>query len=453
MNSSRQDNSLLYACNQDQTSMIRYVNPTDFNLPSDYSIEVYAHNLDSPIGMVFSDVGDLYIVEAGNSTRSPRLFRLSNDRFEFITDNFIPPVRGINYLDGNIYVSHSDRITVIQSDGTSQDILSGLLCNGDYGISNVAFGPDGKIYFGQGVVTNSGVVGTDNQWIASHPLLHDEPTFDIILNGQNYLTNNKFQNARENAYTGAFSAYSVPNFPYEFRKGISKGSGSILRANRNGTELELVAGGLRNPVHISFDEDFQLFVANRSYDVRGSRPIANAPDELHRLIPGVWYGWPDYADGEPVTLPRFKPEGYPQPELLIANHPNIPPKPYATFQPHSSIMGFAFDYTNSFGNYGDIYVAEYGSHGPLTLGPAAPYDGIGHKISKVDQSTREVTTFISNKTGLPTVITGEGGFGRPVDVKFGPDDSMYILDIGISDPNNFSQLLPYTGIIWRVKRL
>ena len=453
MNNNRYGYSMINACSQRISDFNRYINPTEFTIPDEYRIDDYVLGLDAPIGMVFSDDGELYIVESGYTSGNPKLLRLSNEHFEVIADNFIVPVRGINYLDGNIFVSHGDRITMIRSNGTRQDILSGLLCNGDYGISNIAFGPEGKIYFGVGTVTNSGVVGNDNEWIFAHPFLHDEPTFDVILNGQNFLTHNILISAGEGSFTGAFSAYTVPNIPNEIRKGIRKGSGSILRANRDGTELEQIAGGFRNPLYIKFNREFRLYVANRGYDVRGSRPIANAPDELQVLTHGVWYGWPDYVAGEPVTSPRFRPEGGPQPDFLIANHPNIPPKPYAEFQPHSSIMGFDFDYTNYFGPYGDIYVAEYGSHGPLTLGPAAPYRGIGHKISKVDRNTGAVSTFVSNKSGLPTFITGAGGFGRPVDVRFGADRSMYILDIGVSDPNNLAQLIPYTGMIWRVTRI
>ena len=445
--------SMINACNQGIVDSVRYINPLEFSLPNEYKIEVYVQGLDSPISMVFDNNGDLYIIESGYTNGNPKLLRLSDERFEVVADHFSSPVRGINYLDGDIYVSHGDHITIIDSDGARQDILSGLLCNGDHGISNIAFGPEGKIYFGLGTVTNSGVVGNDNKWLFSHPFLHDEATFDLVLNGQNFLTDNLLSGSGETTYTGAFSPYTIPNTLNEIKKGIAKGSGSILRANRDGTGLELIAIGFRNPLSIKFDRDFRLFVANRGYDVRGSRPIANAPDELHLVTPGVWYGWPDYAAGEPVTLPRFKPEGGPQPEFLIQNPPNIPPKPYAEFQPHSSIMGFDFDYTNRFGDYGEIYVAEYGSHGPLTLGPSVPYRGIGHKISKVNRGTRVVTTFISNKSGLPTYITGAGGFGRPVDVKLAEDGSMYILDIGISDPNNLDRLIPFTGLIWRVSRI
>jgi glucose/arabinose dehydrogenase len=97
-------------------------------------------------------------------------------------------------------------------------------------------------------------------------------------------------------------------------------------------------------------------------------------------------------------------------------------------------------------------MAEFGSFGPITMGRSAPYEGIGHKISRINMKNGEVSTFISNKSGLPSNISGEGGFGRPVDVKFGPEGAMYILDYGIYNPRMLNQIIPNTGIIWRVTR-
>jgi glucose/arabinose dehydrogenase len=440
------------AYSQINENIARYVNPSDINLSAEYNIEIFAFGLDSPIGMVFSDEGDLYVADSGITSGNSKVLRLNNNRFDIIAENFNVPITGINYLDGNIYVSNKGNITVIRSNGMRQDILSGLLCNGDYGSSNVAFGPDGKIYFGQGTVTNSGVVGLDNPWVYEHPLLCDEPAANILLAGQNFESNNMLVSNEERVYTGAFSPFGVPNISNETKKGVVKASGTILRANRDGTELELVAWGLRNPIHIRFDRRFRLFAANRGYDVRGSRPIANAPDEFHIVTPGVWYGWPDYCAGEPVTLPRFAPEGRRNLEFLLLNHPNIPPKPVAEFQPHSSIMGFDFNYNNRFGPYGDVYIAEFGTFGPITMGRSAPYDGIGFRLSRIDMNSRQVSTFASNKSGLPASVTGDGGFGRLVDAKFGPNGDLYILDNGISDRINQERTVPNTGMIWRVTR-
>ncbi len=433
-------------------SVFRDINPMDINMPPGYQLEILMAGLDSPIGMAFSELGDLYIAEAGINTGIAKIIRVNKGQVEIIAQNFSVPISGISYLDGTIYVSHKGFITTLKPDGSRQDIIAGLPCNGDNSISNVTIGADDKIYFGLGTATNSGVVGTDNPWVFNHPFLCDYPAADIILNGQNFISDNMLNMAVDNIYTGAFAPYGVQNTPYEVRKGFVKASGSILRANRDGTELELVAWGLRNPVHVMFDESFRLFAANRGYDVRGSRPIANAPDEFQLIRTGIWYGWPDYSAGEPVTLPKFKPEGRSQPEFLLASHPNQPPMPFTRFPPHSSVIGFDFNYNQSFGFYGDVFIAEYGSYGPSTMGASAAYAGVNHRVSRINMQTGEVVTFISNKSGLPANIRGEGGLGRPVDVKFGPDHAMYILDYGISDSLDPRRIISETGVLWRVSR-
>src|SRR5699024_10409466 len=109
------------------------------------------------------------------------------------------------------------------------------------------FGSDGKMDFGQGTATNSGVVGTDNSyWVKNHPQFHDYPGEDIILKSKNFITEDFLTNSEEDiAITGGYSPYGVPSKPYEKVKGVTKASGSILRANPDGSCLELVAWGLR----------------------------------------------------------------------------------------------------------------------------------------------------------------------------------------------------------------
>src|SRR5690606_35692162 len=52
-------------------------------------------------------------------------------------------------------------------------------------------------------------------------------------------------------------------------------------------------------------EVFRLIGA-RSADHHGSRPIATDKVDLYRIEEGMWYGWPDFAGGVPVTdaVPR-----------------------------------------------------------------------------------------------------------------------------------------------------
>lgn len=261
------------------------------------------------------------------------------------------------------------------------------------------------------------------------------------------------QTASSNDYacTGAYSPFGIPTMPFEMEKGIIKASGSIFRANLDGSNLELVAWGLRNPFRLKFDRFNRLFSTNHGADVRGSRPIDNSPDEFQLITPGSWYGWPDYTGGLPVTLPIFKAEGKAQPEFLIANPPMFPPEPFSLFEPHAAIMGFDFNYNSSFGPIGDAYIAEYGSEAPETTG-GKPLPGVGHRISKINMKTGQINTFAINKSGFAASHTGAGGFERPIDVLFGPDKAMYILDFAVTPEDEPDEFYPNTGVIWKITK-
>ncbi len=433
----------------------RYLNPQDINIEKGYTIEVFAEGLDTPSSILFTDRGELFIASTGYITGNPTVSHLVNGHFELYADRFNVPLNGITYREGNIYVSHRGTITVLRQDGSRQDILMGLPSNGDYSNCRVAFGDNNKMYLGIGTATNSGIVGLDNKWVPDNPQFHDSPGDYILLRGQNFKTMNMLvKTAEEAAFTGAFSPYAEPNLPYELRKGIIKASGSILRSDLDGTMLELVAWGLRSPSYIKFDSGGRLFASNNGYDLRGSRPIADAPDEFQLIVDGLWYGWPDYSGGEPLTLEKFKPSGGDQPEFLLSSHPNIPPKPFAAFPPDSTIIGFDFNPYSSFDKLDNIYIAEFGYINPGTYHLSTlQYETSGHKISKIDISTGRTSTFAMNKSGLTSSITREGGLARPADVAFGPDEALYVVDMGINTIGNSNEFVPNTGVIWKIKRI
>jgi glucose/arabinose dehydrogenase len=432
----------------------RYLNPSDIIVPPGYQVEVFAQGINFPVNMVFTETGDLLIAESGYITGDARILRLRDNQYELVANGFNVPLSGINYRNGDIYASHRGFVTVIGKDGSRRNILTGLPSNGDFGNNKIEFGPDGKLYFGQGSVTNSGVVGPDNLWVHNYATLCDLPGAYIMLNGQNFETDNMllYPDVEEKTYTGAFSAYGVPNLPYETRKGLTKATGSILRSNLDGSNLELYIWGLRNAVRLKFDNSGRLIAANQGYDERGSRPIANASDHMYYINQGVWYGYPDYTAGEPVTSPRFTPEGGKPLEFLLTNHPNVAPQPFTRFPPNSNIMGFDINYNQDFGNRGDLYVAEFGSVWPAFL-PFAPMNpGAGHRVSQINAITGGLTTFAINRSGFTSAMTQEGGFGSPTDVVFGPDKAMYVLDFGSNTRDNLTEFLPYTGVIWRIYR-
>lgn len=428
----------------------RRLNPSDISVPPGFHVEIFAQGLDTPINLIFTEEGDMLLADAGVIDGNGKVLRYRNGNFEVIAEHFHPPLTGINHHDGLIFVSHRGYITTVNSDGTKEDVLSALPSYGDHHNNRVIFGEDGKMYFGQGTATNSGVVGLDNTWVKDYPFFHDYPGSQLHLIGQNFLTpDTRSASSEDIAYTGAYSPFGVPNVPFESVKGIEKASGSILRANPDGSDLELVAWGLRNPFRIKFDPMGRLLCANHGADVRGSRPIDNSPDEFQVIQPGIWYGWPDYTGGLSVNLPFFRAEGYPQPQPLIINPPMIPPKPFCVFTPHSAIMGFDFDRSGYFGPAGDAYIAEYGSEAPETTG-GKPLPGVGHRISRIDMTNGTIYNFAINTSGYAASHDGGGGLERPIDVVFGPDQAMYVLDFVMTPEDEPDEFVPGTGVIWRI---
>lgn len=427
----------------------RELDPNRISVPEGYQIEVFAQGLNAPIGMVFTETGDMLIGDSGITTMNPQVIRISNGNVEVVADGFNVPLTGINYKNGHIYVSHRGVITIINPDGTRQDIISGLPSYGDFSNNRVEFGSDEKIYFGQGTATNSGVVGLDNSWVLDHPYFRDYPGSYIILNHINFETKNVLVPAMEPAITGAFSPFGVPNNQqYQVKEGSLLASGSVLRANLDGSDIEQVAWGLRNPFCLKFDSFNRLVISNQGMDARGSRPIANALDELYLFNAGAWYGWPDYSGGYPITLPRFAPIRGRKPELLLNTIPSIPPTPIAVFPSGSNIMGFDFNDSPDFGLIGDIYIACFGG---IQYEETIEYirSGAGYRVLKVNVVNGDILTFAINKSGFPE----ERGLSRPTDVVFGPDGAMYISDMAIADLERQAAYLPNTGVIWRVRKI
>jgi glucose/arabinose dehydrogenase len=427
----------------------RKIEPKDIQLPPGYTIDVFASGLTTPINITFTEKGEMLVADSGITDGNGKVLKLTQQGFTVIADGFNPPLTGITEHQGNIYVAHRRYVTMITPDGTKKDIIEGLPSNGDHHNNRVVFGPDGKMYFGQGTATNSGVVGKDNSWVKEHPFFHDYPGGRITLCRQNFQAPS-FLDSFPNRLTttGAYAPFGVATYPGKTVDGVTRASGSILRANPDGTELELVAWGLRNPFRLRFDRFGHLFAANHGIDVRGSRPIANSPDEFQWIRPGVWYGFPDFTGGVPVTSPQFRPEGKPQPTFLLAEHPMQPPRPVATFPAHSATMGFSFNENPSFAPVGDVYIAEFGANAPGTTG-GKPLPRVGHRVSRIDMETGKVYTFALNRSGLPASETNGGGFERPIDAVFDAGGVLYISDFGLFSGES---ALPGTGVIWRVTR-
>jgi glucose/arabinose dehydrogenase len=361
------------------------------------------------------------------------------------------PVTGLLVKDGQVYVSHKGKVSVVQGDGTLKDIVTGLPSDGDHQNNNIVLGPDGKIYIGQGTVTNSGVVGEDSfifGWLSEHPEVHEIPCKDITLVGQNFETEDPMVEGKPKKMTGAYKAYGQESQAGEVIKGDSKCGGSIARFNPDGSGYELVAWGLRNPFGLKFDKGGQLWATYQGADVRGSRSIFNDPDYLVKVEQDAWYGWPEFFEGKPATDPSLKDPTKEQPQFLWKDHPPLA-KAYTSFRSHSAANGLAFSPGGAFGFEGDAFVAAFGTFLPVTTGTSA--DPAGFRIIRVSMSDAKVDDFATNQLPGPAYINQGGGFDRPSDVAFASDSSLYVVDWGASNlgPEGL-KLTPLTGSVWRI---
>src|SRR5437660_1901969 len=157
-------------------------------------LELVAEGLSFPTSVTFDPAGTAYVAESGlpfdSAPRGGRVWRLDEaDRRTLLADGLRAPVNGLTFHGGGLYISeggHPGRISRLDLDGRRTVILDDLPGPGNYHTNMVAFGPDGKLYFSQGAMTNTGIIGLDAfelGWLRRLPHAHDIPGHDIILSG------------------------------------------------------------------------------------------------------------------------------------------------------------------------------------------------------------------------------------------------------------------------------
>jgi glucose/arabinose dehydrogenase len=404
-----------------------------------------------PTSLTFDDDGTLYLAEAGlpfgGARPGGRIWRLTPDgRRSLLAADLRPPVNGLTFHDGALYVSeggHPGRISRFERDRGQTVLLDHLPGPGNYHVNMVAFGPDGKLYFSQGAMTNTGIVGLDAYelgWLRRLPHAHDLPGQDIVLTGVNVETEDPLTDTpREPTQTGAFVPFGTRTRPGQRIAAQLPCTASIMRCDPNGSNLELVAWGLRNAYALGFLPDGRFLAIDQGADDRGSRPVGNAPDLLFEVRQGSWYGWPDFIGAEPITDSRFIPERGPAPSFVLANHDALPPpeRPLLRFDPHVGAVKFSVVPGKADVQADSLIVALFGDERPIT---APPGPRAGRAVARVDLRSWTVHAII----GEPLV--------RPIDVGFHPSTGeLYVLDFGSFEVDARRGVIadPESGVLWR----
>ena len=441
----------------------------------------------------------MVIAESGIGSDEPRIFGFRPDgrsftiyphgrKVPFVKSGFriYAPVGGMAVSDGKIYVSHRDAhdmgvVTAFDYEGNHQTVVADLPAQGDYGVTDIAVHPvNGRLFFGVGTATNSGVVGIDNWqrgWLRDHEKVHDFSDLNLKLLGRRFDTPNPFAGlfgGNDVAVTAPFQSFGVSNrtsIPGVSKPGrVGKPNGAIYSVDPGGGDLRVEAHGIHNPRGLAFNA-YRLYMTNTGMELRGTRPVKDDPDVLLWVLRDTWYGWPDYsADLHKISDETYKPPewmiiktGYPDLSFLIDHESSglLPPAPETLLAAQFPSLAGAAKVTfipatasGAWGPYAEhAIVALDGDRAPFATSGQKLTGPTGYKLVRVNVSSHEVAQFVQNTKGVPgSLLNDPAVMERPIDVKLNPiDSSLYILDFGQMEMRDGREkITPRTGKIYRL---
>jgi putative heme-binding domain-containing protein len=165
-----------------------------------------------------------------------------------------------------LYVLPEGRVT--RGEVRPQRLLWGLPLDLHVSFHCLAWGPEGDLYLTHGdPLLQYGDWSRPDHW--GHWTLHLEP------------------GDRQVPYTGAGSVLRLRmgRTPLSDRKGRDPGGSAAWRVDA----VEVVAGGLRGPVGLAFDRDWNLFTNDNDHESMADR---YAPARLLHVTPHIDFGWP-----------------------------------------------------------------------------------------------------------------------------------------------------------------
>jgi hypothetical protein len=177
-----------------------------------------------------------------------RIVRIGQDGSSTsILEGLRAPVNGLTWHDGGFFISEDGfpgRISRWTPGSERNTVLDGLPDRGNYHLNMVAVGSDGWLYFSQGAMTNSGVVGLDAYDLAClkqlpHPC--DLPGLDVTLAGEMFDTIDLFVPGQRTGDRGFIAVRRDQRTARgALRPGAVHGRGVALSSGRFGT----LAGGM-----------------------------------------------------------------------------------------------------------------------------------------------------------------------------------------------------------------
>jgi len=258
-------------------------------------------------------------------------------------------ITSLDYDNSVLYYASG---TMVYSYNTISKVNSEIIKNipnyGDYNKSLIRINEE-YLFVTIGSATNSGVVGLDNSWIDDYPQNHDITPKSITINGINFGTEK----------TGAFVPYKTRNIKGQIITEHVIGNSSIIIYNLKTGAQGNFAWGIRNMKGIDFNSAGKILVAVGGMEDRGLRPVKGDSDYIYQIKKNAWYGFPDYAGGDPISSPKFKGINNSTIPFILDQHPTTnPPAPIFQHSAVDSLVSLSVDKKGMIGDEDCIYFYE-----------------------------------------------------------------------------------------------
>jgi glucose/arabinose dehydrogenase len=183
--------------------------------------------------------------------------------------------------------------------------------------------------------------------------------------------------------------------------------GTLMRVSPDGSRSEIHATGLRNSMGFDWSpRDGALYATENARDLLGDD---FPPEELNRIEPGKFYGWP-YVNARGDADPDF---GKQLPQGTVATNP------VHTFAAHNAPLGMVFLRSGA-------YPPEFHHNALVALhGSWNRSKKDGYKVVRLSWDTGGNITQRDFMTGF---LINDNVIGRPVDIVEAPDGSIYVSD-------------------------
>lgn len=261
----------------------KYSNRYDLKIESEgIKSDLLIKGLEESRSICNGEGSDIYV-----SFKSEIITINENNKINKVYKDVKLDIEDMLYKRGNLYILSKDKLIVFNEENKEgKTILKDIPYKGENLERNLLDNND-SILISIGANTNSGVSEKGG--------INDTYPIDLILNGNNFGKGN----------TGGFKPYGTEAKDGEKVEGKKIGNASIISVDYKSFKTSLFASGIRNVKGFDLNSKGEVVSIVGGMEPEGTRGVIRDFDYIYKINKGLWYGWPDFSGGDPISSPRF----------------------------------------------------------------------------------------------------------------------------------------------------